>query len=136
MKYTSYYLRLLWHWIATAIAYTSRVIGRLPFSPNIFKEVWTSYAVGAGDDFIKQKKFESAYTILKSIEEYEIDDVWVGSAQYMLATLYRDGSGVDKNDEKAHSLFQRAASAGNSDAISYMRRQNAIIRGASHNLPE
>ena len=41
----------------------------------------------------------------------------VPEAQYALATLYKEGNGVAKDDKRAMQLMQQAATAGNLDAM-------------------
>lgn len=93
-------------------------------------------AVGKGSRAIQRKEYELAFTILSPFAEDEIDDGWVAGCQWHLGYLYYHGLGVFKNEEQALSLFQRAARAGNSDAIGYLKRKNAFDRaGHSKDAP-
>lgn len=103
-------------------------LSRSPIGGRFFRTLLAAAAVGDGSRAIKSKDYKNAYHILSRFEKDQIDDVWVASCQYMLGTLYLYGHGITKNEEKAISIFQLAASAGNSDAISFMRRWNAKQR--------
>jgi TPR repeat protein len=105
-------------------------LSRSPLGGRFFKTLLAAAAVGDGSRAIKSKDYENAYHILRRFEKDQIDDVWVASCQYMLGTLYLDGQGISKNEEKAISVFQLAASAGNDEAIRFMRRWNAKQRNA------
>ena len=98
-----------------------------------FKTLIAAAAVGDGSREIKLKNYTNALDILSQFENDEIDDVWVASCQYMLGSLYLNGLGVSKNEGKAISIYQLSASAGNDDAINYMRQWNAKERSKNSN---
>lgn len=104
---------------------TLRILSKLPKIGSFFKTFLAAAAVGAGSRAIKNNNYKYAYRILSQFETDEIDDVWVADCQYMLGNLYLKGLGVSKNEQKAISVFQASARAGNNDAITYLRRWNA-----------
>lgn len=110
-----------------------QIFSRLPYAGQFFKSFLAAAAVGDGSMAIERREYKKALNILGQFEKDEIDDVWVASCQYMLGNLYLNGHGVSKNEEKAISIFQLAASAGNNDAIRYMRRWNAKKRARHSN---
>ena len=108
-------------------------LSKLPIGGTFFKTFLAAAAVGSGSTAIKNKNYKYAFHILKRFEHDEIDDVWVASCQYMLGNLYLNGLGTTKNEKKAITIFQASASAGNRDAITYMRRWNAKQRAKNSN---
>lgn len=121
MKYVIYFLRLLWHWVATGVYYVARVGALVPGISTFCKSLVASFAAGASSHAIDEKRFFDAAKILKPIEAYEIKDVSVGSAQYNLAYLYFHGHGVEKDEHKAEELLKKAAENGNSEAMKFLR---------------
>lgn len=121
MKYVTYFLRLLWHWVATGLYYVARVGTYIPGISTFSKFLVASYAVGASAQAIDEKRFSDAAKVLKSVEAYEINDASVGSAQYNLAYLYLHGHGVEKDEYKAKELIKKAAEKGNIEAIRFLR---------------
>lgn len=121
MKYVTYFLCLLWHWVATGAYYVARVGALVPGISTFSKSLVASYVAGASSQAIDEKRFSDAAKILKPIEAYEIKDVSVGSAQYNLAYLYFYGHGVEKDERKAKEFFKKAAEKGNSEAMKFLR---------------
>ena len=121
MKYVTYFLRLLWHWVATGVYYVARAGVLVPGISTFSKSLVASYAAGASSQAINEKKFSDAVRLLKPVEAYEIKDVSVGSAQYNLAYLYSHGYGVEKDEHKAKELMKKAAENGNSEALKFLK---------------
>lgn len=93
-------------------------------------------AVGEGSRAIQRKEYDLAFRVLSPFAEDEIDDGWVAGCQWQLGYLYYHGLGITKNEEQAFSLFQKAARAGSSDAIDYLKRKNAYDKaGHSNDAP-
>ena len=110
-----------------------KLLSKLSVGGQFFKTFLAAAAVGDGSRAIENNNYKIALDILSQFEKDEIDDVWVASCQYMLGNLYLNGLGVSKDEKKAASIFQLAASAGNGDAINYMRRWNAKERANNSN---
>src|SRR3989344_5767158 len=104
MKYVTYFLRLLWHWVATGVYYVARVGALVPGISTFSKSLVASYVAGASSQAIDEKRFSDAAKILKPVEAYKVKDALVGSAQYNLAYLYFHGRGVEKDERKAKEL--------------------------------
>lgn len=111
-------------------------LSRMPTLRRPLHPFLAAAAVGEGSRAIQRKEYDLAFRTLSPFAEDEIDDVWIASCQWQLGYLYYHGLGVAKNEEQALSLFQKAARAGNSDAIDYLKRKNAFDRaGHSNDVP-
>jgi len=119
--------------LARGLLGVARRFQNLKYGGNFFKSMIAASAIGAGEDAVKKNDFSRAYKILREVEDFEVDDVWVGGAQWQLGVLYFYGHGVDKSETKAIEMFEKAARAGYSDAIDYMRRRAAYLRTSSSN---
>jgi TPR repeat protein len=88
-------------------------------------------AVGKGTYAYKRKNYKEAYDAVRSVAEYEIDDPYVGSSQYLLGLLYFHGHGVEESKALAQHYFKKAAQRGNDDAITFLESQLRSRRGHS-----
>ncbi len=96
---------------------------------DLLKTYVGAYAVGASGRAIRRREYDEALRILEPVEGYELDDVWVGTAQCNLAQLYMNGWGVIVDENRAMGLFQKAAMAGDPQAIDYLKRRNESQNG-------
>jgi TPR repeat protein len=106
--------------IVIAIAKLFSFIGILrPFSQGLI----AANAVGKGTHAYEQKNYKEAFNAVKSVAEYDMDDPYVGSSQYLLGLLYFHGYGIEENKTLAQHYFEKAAQRGNDDAITFLESQ-------------
>ncbi|MCK5355557.1 MAG: SEL1-like repeat protein [Methyloprofundus sp.] len=92
----------------------------LSICPDFFQELIAASVVGEGSQAYEEKRYVDAFKILKPIADYEIDDAYVGSAQYIVGVLYLYGLGVQKDSISANKYFSAAARRKNQNAINYL----------------
>jgi TPR repeat protein len=80
-------------------------------------------AVGKGAHAYERKNYKEAYNAVKDVAEYDMDDPYVGSSQYLLGLLYFHGYEVVENKTLAQHYFEKAAQRGNNDAITFLKSQ-------------
>ena len=85
-----------------------------------FQGLIAANAVGKATNAYKQGKYIDAYNAVKNVVSYDMDDPYVGSAQYILGLLYYHGYAVNQDRKLAHKYFEKAAQRGNVDALSYL----------------
>jgi TPR repeat protein len=120
MKYLNYFLRLIWHWIASGIYNIGKLLTNVPGLSSFSETLVASYAVGSSTQAIHKKDYLRAYKVLKPVENYETNESCIGTAQYNLAYLYIHGYGVEKDDSVALELMNKAANKGNPEAKKYL----------------
>lgn len=94
----------------------------LHIAPNFFRGFIAASAVGEGGQAYNEKRFQDTIRLLTPVSKYKINDVSVGTAQYLLGVIYYHGLGTDKDIEKAKGLFKKAVSNNeyNKDAQKYL----------------
>ena len=115
------------------LIYILYYLSKLPFLGDLFKTLLAASAVGDGSVAMNEKSYDRAFKILKRFEYDDIDYVWIATCQQMLGNMYLNGMGVSKDESRAVAIFQRAASAGNDEAITFMRQWNAKQRSLHSN---
>lgn len=112
---------MLWHWIATGMYGIAKGGVHIPGISSFSKTIVAAYAVGSSSQAISEKRYTDAVKVLKPIENYEIDETSVGSAQYNLAYLYFYGHGVEKDESRARKLLIKAAEKGSDEAVQFLK---------------
>ncbi len=93
---------------------------KLSICPNFFRELIAAHAVGVGSQAYEEKRYLDAFKILKPVADYEINDAYVGSAQYIIGVLYLHGLGVEKDIIGANKYFIESAKRKNLNALNYL----------------
>lgn len=99
-----------------------KLLSHFPIGSNFFKELIASYSVGAGRQAFQEKRYSEAYKILKPIADYDIDDTYVGSCQYILGVMYYHGLGVDKDIDIGIKYLKYAKERDNEDASVFLQK--------------
>lgn len=119
LSYIGRWIRYLISAFATRAAIGLSTVGVCrPF----FQGVIAANAVGKAAHAYKHGKYFDVYNAIKGVAEYDVDDPYVGSSQYILGLLYFHGYAVNQDRELAHKYFEKAAQRGNTDALSYLKR--------------
>jgi len=92
----------------------------LSIFPGFLRELIAAYAVGEGVQAYEEKRYFDAFKILKPVADYEINDAYVGSAQYIIGVLYLHGLGIQKDIICADKYFIESARRKNINALSYL----------------
>lgn len=99
-------------------------LSRLPFGFSLFKRIVAAYSLGSGSDAYREKRYDEAYKILKPIADYDINDLYVGSSQYIIGLMYYYGLGVNKNIEIGIKYLKCARERKNNDADKFLIKIN------------
>jgi len=92
----------------------------LSIFPDFFRGLIAAYAVGEGAKAYEERRYLDAFKILKPVADYEINDAYVGSAQYIIGVLYLHGLGVQKDIICADKYFIESAGRKNINALNYL----------------
>lgn len=106
--------------ISTFVTQVAIGLSALGICRPFFQGLIAANAVGKASHAYKRGKYTDAYDAVKSVAEYDIDDPYVGSSQYILGLLYFHGYAVNQDRGLAHKYFEKAAQRGNTDALSYL----------------
>lgn len=72
--------------------------------------------VSLGMFYLEQEKYTDAFRYLKKAADQGLDE-----AQYLVACMYANGQGVEKDHEKAMEWMEEAADNGNEEALAQMK---------------
>ena len=89
---------------------------KLYIFPNFFRQFVAAYYYGEGMRAFNKKLFTDSFKILKPIADYEIDSVYVGSAQYIIGTQYLYGLGTNRDLLRAEHYLREATKRGSEEA--------------------
>ena len=96
------------------------------YKRQIFRSFVAAESVGIAGRALKLRDYKVAYKSLMKFENDSIEDVWVGSCQFMLGYLIYHGLATDRDIDRAIDVIQKSAWAGNGDAISYLKRRSKM----------
>lgn len=117
-----YIARLCNYYFIKIIILPIKLLVKLPLCPNFFREILAAYSVGAGTQAFQEKKYNEAYKILRPIVDYQINDAYVGSCQYIIGVMYYHGLGVNKDIDVAIKYLKNAKEKNNDDASSFLNK--------------
>ena len=119
-------VRFMWDWVldwvVLMIVVFAKLMSKQPFLSHFFMGVVASYAVGSGSLAYNEGRYQNAYDVLKPAADYEIDDPYVGTAQFYMALLFFNGYGVKQDKDLAEEYLKKAAERDNEDAIKYLEQ--------------
>jgi len=90
------------------LTFICRVLLKVGISTNFSKGLIAATEVGKAKDFCRAKKYRDALDILTPVSSFDVDDVYVAKANYMMGVMYLNGLGTDKNIETAKICFEKA----------------------------
>lgn len=116
MRYVTYFFKLVVYYILRLVVLLIKILVIFHIAPNFFKSIIASYSIGEGSQAYEEKRYNDAIKILKPISDYQIKDVYVGDAQYILGVIYYYGLGIEKDIDTAISYFKKSSIQNNNDA--------------------
>lgn len=93
-----------------------KVLSKQPIGSKFFKEIIAAHSVGVGTEAYQEKRYDDAFKVLKPVADYNIKDVYVGSAQYIVGLMYYHGLGVQNNFNVAVKYLKNAKDSNHEDA--------------------
>lgn len=116
--------RWLRYIISNIVIVIAKLLSFIGILRSFFQGLIAANAIGKGTHAYEQKNYKEAYNAVKDVAEYDMDDPYVGSSQYLLGLLYFHGYGVEENKTLARHYFKEAAQRGNDDAITFIESQS------------
>lgn len=100
----------------------AKICIKLSICSGFFQEIIAARAVGEGSQAYSEKRYQEAFNILKPIADFNINDAYVGNAQYIVGLLYLHGLGIDQNLSLAEKFLSEAVKRNNQEAKIQLKR--------------